>query len=60
MDKAATTNPNEAGTGDKLQPTDNTASMGNEAARDGMVRRVNHLKEGQIAALNLDPLASKD
>ena len=58
--QAAATNPNEAGTGDKLQPTDNTASMGNEAARDEMVRRDNHLKEGQMAALNPDPLASKD
>ena len=58
--QAAATNPNEAGTGDKLQPTDNTASMGNEAARDEMVRRDNHLKEGQMAALDPDPLASKD
>ena len=58
--QAAATNPNEAGTGDKLQPTDNTASMGNEAARDGMVRRDNHLKEGQMATLDPDPLASKD
>ena len=58
--QAAATNPNEAGTGDKLQPTADTASMGNEAARDGMVRRDNHLKEGQMATLDPDPLASKD
>ena len=54
------TSPNEAGTGEKLQPGANTASMGNEAARDGMVRRDNHLKEGQMATLDPDPLASKD
>ena len=54
------TNPNEAGTGEKLQPTDNTASMGNETARDGMVRRDNHLTEGGMATLDPDPLASKD
>lgn len=54
------TSPNEAGTGEKLQPTPDTASMGNEAARDGMVRHDNHLKEGQTATLDPDPLASKD
>ena len=58
--QSAATNPNEAGTGDKLQPTADTASMGNEAARDGMVRQGNHLKEGQMATLDPDPLASKD
>ena len=58
--QAAATNPNEAGNGDKLQPTDDTASMGNEAARDGMVRLDNHLKEGRMATLDPDPLASKD
>jgi len=54
------TNPNEAGTGEKLQPTGNTASMGNEAARDGMARHDNHLKEGELATRDPDPLASKD
>ena len=54
------TNPNEAGAGDKLQPTSDTASMGNEAARDEMVRHQNHLQEGKRATENPDPLANKD
>ncbi|WP_424950207.1 hypothetical protein [Deinococcus sp.] len=54
------THPNEAGQGDKLAPTSNTASMGNEAARDEMVRHRNHLKEGELATRDPDPLASKD
>jgi hypothetical protein len=46
-------NPNEAGEGDKLKPTDNTASMGNEAGRDV-------LEEGKRATEHPDPLADKD
>ena len=54
------THPNEAGQGDKLQPTADTASMGNEAARDSMARHENTLKEGELATRDPDPLASKD
>jgi hypothetical protein len=54
------TNPNEAGDPDKLLPTSDTASMGDEAARDRMVRRENMLKEGKLADDNPDPLANKD
>jgi hypothetical protein len=54
------THPNEAGHGDKLQPTPDTASMGDEAARDRMSRHENTLKEGELATRDPDPLASKD
>ena len=54
------THPNEAGQGDKLQPTADTASMGDEAARDSMARHENTLKEGELATRDPDPLASKD
>ncbi|WP_425146752.1 hypothetical protein [Deinococcus sp.] len=56
----APTEPHESGQGDKLQPTSHTASMGNEAARDEMVRHQGLLKEGEMATRDPDPLASKD
>ena len=56
----APTDPHESGQGDKLEPGDKTASMGNEAARDEMFRHDNTLKEGAMATLDPDPLASKD
>ncbi len=58
--QAQATNPNEAGNPEKLQPTPNTASAGNEAARDEMVRHQNHLEEGKRATESPDPLANKD
>ena len=54
------TSPLEAGTGDKLQPGPNTASTGNEAAREELFRHKNHLEEGKRATENPDPLANKD
>ncbi|GGR14607.1 hypothetical protein [Deinococcus ruber] len=58
--QSAPTEPHESGQGDKLQPGEKTASMGNEAARDEMVRHRDLLKEGEMATRDPDPLASKD
>ncbi|WP_407568892.1 hypothetical protein [Deinococcus altitudinis] len=58
--QAQATNPNEAGDPEKLQPTPNTASAGNEAAREELFRHKNHLEEGQRASRDPDPLANKD
>jgi len=59
-DTGYVTNPNEAGAQDKPQPTPNTASTGNEAARDELARHAHNLHEGRLATEDPDPLASKD
>ncbi|WP_189073201.1 hypothetical protein [Deinococcus sedimenti] len=41
---------------EKIVPGDATASMGNEAARDGMARHDNMIEEGKAASRNPDPL----
>ena len=58
--QAQATNPNEAGNPEKLQPGPNTASAGNEQAREELFRHKNHLEEGKRATESPDPLANKD
>jgi hypothetical protein len=57
-DKTTLTNPNPTveHSDEKLTPTDKAAGVGDEAARDKLYRRPNHLEEAENASKHPDPL----
>lgn len=51
-----TSNPTVEHSDEKLTPTDKAAGVGDEAARDKLYRRPNHLEEAENASKHPDPL----